>query len=397
MMTLTREFRLLRIVENIFADFIQRPIDLIEDQSLRVLSYQYTLNLKKRNFDIGFNLFGIISEKYHQENFHSDILRAFIDPEGGHRGRDRYLRLFLEFLCSLGAKIDISIYTNVHVVREKGRIDLLIKDEDSKRAIIIENKINGAEDMPQQIPRYLEYVKTSGYTCDAIVYLRLNSHERPDTTGWTAEERKEVNSLLKVVSAYNETKDDLFNGWILKSQYAPGDPDAQHILRQYAGIIKKLGGNIMNKPLMEQFYTKMLVGENHRAAMALKSMLDDFILYRVERIIDTFKNDLSPFTKIANCDDENAYFSGLEVGPAHYGIDVVAETEGYIFQFWDRNDENGTNGLAKKMLKSMNCLNEYTCEGGLFKKQFAFPSQEAQLFEHVKEFKQKLVDVACIR
>lgn len=51
------------------------------DAELSALAGEYNANLKKRDVDIGFNLFSIISELYYRENFHSDILKALIDPK----------------------------------------------------------------------------------------------------------------------------------------------------------------------------------------------------------------------------------------------------------------------------------------------------------------------------
>jgi hypothetical protein len=203
---------------------------------LAALTGEYNANLKKRNVDIGLNLFCIISELYYRENFHSDILRALIDPKGKHQEQETFLHLFLEFIKSHGAKINLLDYSNALIEREEGRVDLCIKDEDSKKAIIIENKINNAGDMVRQLPRYLDYVRANGYNCDAIIYLRLNGNTGPDTTGWTDVERTQVAALLKVICAYDETEKDLLRGWIFKCEKIANNPDAQHILRQYGNF-----------------------------------------------------------------------------------------------------------------------------------------------------------------
>ena len=181
---------LLRRIKVVNDNAISDVVGFIRHAELSTLAKDYNANLKKRDVDIGFNLFAIISELYHRENFHSDILKVLIDPKGKHQEQDTYLRLFLEFLSSHGAKINLLDYSNVQIEREEGRVDLLIKDENSKKAIIIENKINGAGDMPRQIPRYLEYVKTMGYSCDAIILLAvkrllLPRHHRMDGQGKT--------------------------------------------------------------------------------------------------------------------------------------------------------------------------------------------------------------------
>jgi hypothetical protein len=389
-MPMAGEIALLQRIKVFSDDVIREAKDFICDANLFALAQKYEANQKKRNIDIGFNLFVIISDRYHQENLHSDILKALLDPSGKHGEQEKYLRCFLNFIKMHEAKINLSDYKNAQVEREEGRIDILIRDEVSKKAIIIENKINNAGDMPQQLPRYLKQVTDNGYTCAAIIYLRLNGYTGPDTTGWTNEQRKQVNALLKTVCAYDETKKDFLNGWILKCEQASTNLDARHILRQYGGLIKKLGGNIMNKPIMEKFYEIMIKDENLKAALSLKAMVDDLVLYRVEKIIDKFGSDLSPFSQINNYKDFDAYFTGLMWKGAHLGLDICVYPESYLFEFWDRNDREGAKGQARAILQKMGCLNEYTLNEGLFTKKFVFPSQEEDLIQHITAFKNKL-------
>jgi hypothetical protein len=380
-----------------FNDNAIREVEqFMRNAKLSALAGEYNANLKKRDVDIGFNLFSIVSELYYRENFHSDILKALIDPKGKHQEQEKYLHLFLEFIRSHGAAISLSDYSNVQVEREEGRIDILIKDEVSRKAIIIENKINNAGDMLKQIPRYLEYVRANGYACDAIIYLRLNGDTGPDTTGWTDDERKQVKMRLKVVCAYNETEKDLLNGWIVQCEKVSKNLDALHILRQYGGLIKKLGGNIMNKPIMEKFYEIIVEGENHKTALSLKAMLDDLVLYRVERVIDEFKGDPAPFHKLFPYQN-GALFQNLIFGEADFEMSVWVEDKIYWFIFVDRNDREGVNGHAKAMLQKMGCPDEYICKGGIFSKEFSFPSQQKDLIKHIKAFKKKLGEVVSIK
>ena len=366
---------------------------LIADQQLSVLRRSYEANLKKKVVDVGLNLFLLISDLYRRENFHSDILKVLLDPTSPHKEGDKYLRLFLEFVASKvpGADIDPADYASAAVFREQGKIDLLIMGgKPRNKAIIIENKINGAPDMPRQLPRYLQYVKSKGGDCQAIVYLRLNRLQHPDTTGWTEAEQTEIKEKLLSVTAYSDVPDDLLNGWLYRCEKVSEHIDALLILRQYGTLLRKLGGNVMNKPLMEQFYSLMLSEENYQAARSVYSMLDDLILYRVEMIIARFQNDLAPFTAINNYQDCDAYFTGFRRGGTHFGIDVIVELESYSFQFWDRDDREGVNGHAKLLLQEMKRLEGYSVTGGMFTKEFAFPMQREALIEHIVTFKKQM-------
>ncbi len=391
--TMAGEIALLQRIKAFNDDAIRQAEGFMRHTDLSALAREYNANLEKRDVDIGFNLFELISDYYYRETFHSDILHALLDPTGKHQGQDKYLRLFLDFINLHEARINLSHYKNAQVVREEDRIDILIKDEDSKKAIIIENKINNAADTPKQLPGYLKKMTENGYTCDAIIYLRLNGHTGPDTTDWTPGEWRQVNALLKVICAYDETEKDLLRGWILKCKDVSKNADAQHILKQYGDLITKLGGNIMNKPIMEKFYKIIIEGENLKTALSIKAMVDELVLYRVERVIDKFRSDLTPFQKIANYTNSDAYFTNLFWNDAHLGLDIVVEPESYLFMFWDRNDPEGAKGQAKAMLKKMGCLDEYAPDGGRFYQRFAFPSQEDDLIKHITDFKMDLTKV----
>jgi len=362
----------------------------LTEKTFRDLAQKFEANLSNRHVDLGFNLFAIVSDLYYKENFHSDILQSVLDPAGSHQEKAKFLHLFLKFIRSHGAKVSVSDFSKSQVVREKGRIDILIKDETSHKAIIIENKINGAVDMRRQLPRYLQIVTDDGYTCDCIIYLRLNGRTGPDFDGWTLVERQQVNDLITIIPAYSETPNDLLNGWILPCQKASLSQDAQHILRQYAELIKKLGKNIMNKPIMDDFYELIMERDNYQTARSLRAMLDDLILYRVEKLITHFQIDLVPFSRIANYNNYDAYFTGLYWKEAHLGIDIGVGPESYELQFWDRNDRPRANGRAKSMLKKIGYADEFVLKNDVFAKEFAFPSQEQYLIDYITTFKKKL-------
>jgi len=394
-MPMTDVIMLLERIKALNDNAIREVEEFMCHGNLSTLAREYDANLKKRDVDIGFNLFAIISERYHQENLHSDVLKALLDPMGKHQEQEKFLHLFLEFIRSQGAKINLGDYKNAQVVREEGRIDILIKDEVSKRAIIVENKINNAGDMPKQLLRYLGYVMENGYACDAIVYLRLNGEADPDMTGWKPDDQKRVKAILKVICAYDETEKDLLNGWIepcAEESKKSKNPDVHHIFRQYGDLIKKLGGNIMNKPVMQKFYEIIVKDENLKTALSLKAMLDELIIYRADRIVEKYKDDPAPFDKVFYY-DEGALFQRSQI--PNLTMAVWPGLEDYLFTFHDRNDPEGTRGQTKATLQKMGCLGDYAFKGGQFHmvKKFAFPSQEEDLIRHLTDFKRKLGEV----
>ena len=124
-----------------------------------------------------FNLFTISSYNSYLENFHSDVIAILINPNERHNQKHSFLNLFLDYLIELGVKINKDDYALCEITREKGRIDIWIKDNTSKKSIIIENKINNAGDQENQLETYYNYAINSGFEIDSIVYLTLNGNK----------------------------------------------------------------------------------------------------------------------------------------------------------------------------------------------------------------------------
>lgn len=107
---------------------------------------------RKHDIDntLHFNIFESISDRWWFENFHSDILFNILNPGMREIGRPYFAEEFVKFLG-----VDFDCTKGFEVTREEARIDLLIKSD--TQAIIIENKINYAPDMENQLVRYMKY------------------------------------------------------------------------------------------------------------------------------------------------------------------------------------------------------------------------------------------------
>jgi hypothetical protein len=285
-------------------------------------------------------------------------------------------------------------YKNAKVLREDGRIDVLVYDQKTRHAIIIENKINDAIDMYKQIPRYLQYIEDDRYVCDAIIYLKLLYQGGPDQTGWTDEEKRKVAELLKVVTAYDDSDQDFYS-WIGKCvNICNNNSDAQFLLKQYGSLLRYLGRNTMNKSIMMEFYKKMLDSNNYQTALSVKAMLDDLILFRAERImkeLNKYPDDQFGSVHLTKNRDVVYYSPGLLWDGAHLGIDIEIHEETSTFRFWVR-DEN-QRGKAKVVLDMLGIINDYRkTKEGYYIKEFKFPDDEGSLLDHIVSFKRQVFD-----
>lgn len=116
-----------------------------------------------------------------KEVLHSKIIAELLRPNGEHQCGDIFL---LNFMQKIGLTVkdeelsDIKVYTE-YSTKENRRIDILLLCDD--KAVIIENKLNDAQDQPEQLKAYFEDTLERGKQVAKIVYIPLyewrKSHE----------------------------------------------------------------------------------------------------------------------------------------------------------------------------------------------------------------------------
>ena len=84
-----------------------------------------------------------------RETLNSRILADLFDPNFKHGQGDLFLK---EFLNHIGMKY--SIDDHWHISCESENVDIVLSADSPKRVVVIENKINGAIDQPNQLYRY---------------------------------------------------------------------------------------------------------------------------------------------------------------------------------------------------------------------------------------------------
>ncbi len=223
----------------------------------------------------GFNIFTAIAEKYRYENLHSDLLKVIL---GNEKNNIRNQNIFYNFL----KYIDISEteqkkyfpnYENIKFYREypKGKkdakdikkygfIDLLIYTE--KACIIIENKINGAPDQPNQLGKYYARMAQEGKEFIKIVYLTIDSkHTQPsnfedyDTEFKDFVPKINTNFIHHPCVTAENTDDRSFTKFLEKiiNESKKGsiklDETEKVFINQYKSLLESIGGQVF----MEQY------------------------------------------------------------------------------------------------------------------------------------------------
>ena len=354
-------------------------------------------HIKSETKDYGnsFNFFSIISDLYYRENFHSDLMRFLLDPKENHECGIEFLRLFIDMLNSKGRTIDVNNYDDAVVVREEGRIDILIKSETAKRAIIIENKINNAADMQRQLPRYYDYISPI-YVIDAIVYLPLDKSKHPDTCTWSELDKTNVNELLIEVPAYDRSGSiNLVDNWLKPVVSKASNPDVISFVRQYSRLIQLLNKNNMDTVIMKEFYEELMKENNFQYALSIRNMLNDLPAYLESRIQEKYEKNCSPFSKVWPYKSEDAVFEGAIIGGIYLKMDIWCAISGYDVLFWtndDRIEKERFFNLVKQIQslygfdRAMDCPNRVV-------KHFDI-GKESELFSFIDSLKEDLQNIA---
>lgn len=342
-----------------------------------------------------FNIFFLVSDLYYRENFHSDIISFFLDTQEKHGAGNAFLDVFIQMLNKKGKSIDSNYYRDAVAIREKeDRIDILIKSESTKRAIIIENKINNAGDMERQIPRYYDHV-TQNYILDAIVYLPLDSNKEPYKGDWTDEDKKKVNPFLLIIPAYDKSgKINLVDDWLHPSILLSDNLDVASTLRQYSILITKLNHNIMSTIVLEKFYNELIQGDNFKTALSIRDMLYELPGYLGTRIKDKFENRCSPFEAVY-ANPKGAVFHETVIRGILVKIDVFCTVDGYDVVFWSP-DENQNESEFIQLVQVIGALKEYCRRANTirqFIKHFQF-TDEKGLFNSLEEIMKELNSIS---
>ena len=194
------------------------------------------------------------------------------------------LKNFLDFIG-----VDKSKYENCEVEREESKIDILIKTE--KNCVIVENKLNWAGDMPEQLFRYYNECKNNKkLEVDKIVYLSPNSLKQPEE-----QSIKEIpKELIKIIIGYDGENNDFYTMVLQKSLEEMNNKEPKEwrlLLEHYLKILRQTGETKMDK-LTKEFYDKIVNdGKEYEKIELIATMYNDLIKTRLNNLGEEFKGE----------------------------------------------------------------------------------------------------------
>lgn len=188
-----------------------------------------------------FNVFSVLRSAHDEVNLHSRFLTAVLDHRQSPDGSRENLA---DFLDQFG--IREFGHDRATVDREWGNIDILICDQSSLNAVIIENKILAA-DQPRQLQRYAEQM--AEYERH-ILYLTLDGREASQ------------DSAGEIDYQSISYKDDLVP-WLKGCQKrAYEEPALRESVAQYLRLIGKLTGTDFSEAYMNDLKELCLEDNN---------------------------------------------------------------------------------------------------------------------------------------
>lgn len=242
-----------------------------------LVSKENAIQQEKYRRGESFNIFKVCGVN-HYEVTHSSILAEFLNPHGTHGQGMDFLNEFLkikgldDFLFTDNE--DVAVETeHAFSVKTKegdytGRIDIFIHD--SKKAIIIENKIY-AQDQYNQLSRYETYAKERYPDNYKIIYLTLDQHDPND-------ESSKAVSYIPI--SYSEHIID----WLTRCKCIMIDkPLIRETLTQYIQHIKELTNTIdMNNENKDELLNLfMKYPEAISEIIIQKKKFEDFLVQKI--------------------------------------------------------------------------------------------------------------------
>lgn len=226
--------------------------DLLQNAALIKRQYDEKAKTAGENF----NIFSIMRAERDEVRTHSRIIAELLNPKGMHNQGAAFLKLFFKEIYILDslkndfqfdhAKVLVEEYLGAidQTCTQGGFIDIVIKD--SKRQIVIENKIY-ASDQKGQLLRYKK-----NYPDCQLIYLTLYGSQ-PSELSYIGEE-----SFLSLDDIILVSYRDSIKSWIEKCiALSESRPAMRETLIQYLHLIKKLTNQTINDKMSTEIVTQM--------------------------------------------------------------------------------------------------------------------------------------------
>jgi hypothetical protein len=236
-----------------------------------------------------FNVFSILKLTSDEVRLHSRLIGELLNPTGTHGQGSKFLELFISEIKPLEdytqqqfIKAEVIIEENIGEIsvdyEKGGRIDLVIKFPDTKKHIVIENKIWAADQL-KQLWRY-----RSHYPDAQLLYLTPKKrYPSKDSL------HKLTYDDITIINYENHIRK-----WIeacLKETV--NHPLLREVLNQYLNTIKIIVQQTNIHEMNKEIIDEIIASGNIESALVIGGLVDDIKL----TIMEYFKGHLSEMAK----------------------------------------------------------------------------------------------------
>lgn len=231
-----------------------------------------------------FNIFSILQVESDEVRTHSRFIAELLNPNGSHAQKDKFLKIFINQFAddfeidSAKCKVFVEYYIGGVTIDSGGRLDILIKEENSKKVLMIENKVYAGEQQNQ----LLRYHKQ--FPDGKLFFLSRFGNE--------SAEKSSENITYKSIS-YEK---DIIK-WLEEcKKEAVAVPILRETISQYINLIKKLTNQNLNKKMSQDIINRVLIDkdsfDSFQALVNSKNEVQKFIIQNdLFRILGSLKID----------------------------------------------------------------------------------------------------------
>lgn len=314
------------------------------------------LNEEKEHF----NIFTTLRDQSEEVTLHSRFLSSILDPHGLHGMGRLPLDLFLNVLDSkLTFTNAVFVIPNHENWTEYHEIDILIRDNTNRSAIIVENKIYASDSNHEdrgQLEGYYQLIQKEGIPAENIevYYLTLDRHEPSEESLNTNGMSPDLPNKVRCIDYATEIK-----SWMAEvAKEAYNKPFVRESVNQYINLISDMTGDVEIK---ERLDLLALIGKNEDNLNSTRLLLENY-KHVCWHALDYFNNEFiaaleKAKLKVVESPSTDDITNLIHGGPKQRNISfyyAFEDNEGLVWQLRSENDVNGFYlGVSKELNPSM--------------------------------------------
>ena len=329
--------------------YLLKEINLIRER-------YFALNEEKEHF----NIFTTLRDQSEEVTLHSRFISSILDPHGLH-GMGRFpLDLFLNVLDSkLTFTNAVFVMPNHENWTEYHKIDILIRDNSNRSAIIVENKIYASDSNHVdrgQLEGYYQLIQKEGIPAENIevYYLTLDRHEPSEESLNTNGRSPDLLDKVRCIDYATEIK-----SWMTEvAKEAFNKPFVRESVNQYINLISNMTGDVEVK---ERLDLLALIGKNEDNLYSTRLLLENY-KHVCWHALDYFNNEFiaaleNAKLKVVHSPSTDDITNLIHGGPKQRNIlfyYAFEDKDGLVWQLQSENNVKGFYlGVSKALIPSM--------------------------------------------